>query len=209
MTCKSYLPEPLSHDLKRSFWAGASKEPGGQASVADGEAEVAQGGFVGIEAEDLGGSGHALKGQARPEHAGAGRVAAQACVKKGEAGPGGEQGIGLPCLSARPRPGRNGRRWRNGRGFRGSRRRAACARVPPCRRGNGLAEVGNRVGTEGEIGANHLAMMSLARRFVTMFGAESVPLVVGWVCPISLHYRLRKCPRTARDGPGAIPPERL
>ena len=112
-------------------------------------------------------------------------------VEEREAGAGGEQGIALPCPSARPRPGRNRRRRRKGLRFRGFRRRPAFARAL-CRSGaaTALAEVGE-AGRRArvEIGANHLGMMNRRRRFVTLFGAESAPLVVVWGCPISLHYR--------------------
>jgi hypothetical protein len=40
-----------------------------------------------------------------------------------------------------------------------------------------------------EFSANHGGMMSLARRFVTLCGEESAPLVVGWRCPISFRYQ--------------------
>ena len=49
-----------------------------------------------------------------------------------------------------------------------------------------LLNVRRRVGEQLEIGANHRRMMNLARRFVTLCGDESAPLVVGWGCPISL-----------------------
>ena len=47
------------------------------------------------------------------------------------------------------------------------------------RRGNALAGVGERVGNEGQVGANHLGMVNRWRRFVTLFARESAPLVVG------------------------------
>jgi len=47
------------------------------------------------------------------------------------------------------------------------------------RRGNGFAARGEGVRNEGERGANHLAMMSLARRFVSSFVRASAPLVMG------------------------------
>jgi hypothetical protein len=51
-----------------------------------------------------------------------------------------------------------------------------------------------------EIGANHRGMMSLVRRFVTLCGTESAPLVVVWRCPIILPYRPQDRPRTAGHG---------
>ena len=74
--------------------------------VADGEAQVAQSGCVGVEAQDLGGGRGALKRQAGAQRPGGGRVAAQEAIEQREAGAGEEQGIALPCPSARPRPGR-------------------------------------------------------------------------------------------------------
>ena len=74
-----------------------------------------------------------------------------------------------------------------------------------------LLNVRRRFGEEVEIGANHRRMMSLARRFVTLFGGESAPLVVGWRCPIRLHYRTRSkarpkpMPNTAKPGPATLP----
>ena len=97
--------------------------------VADGEAQVAQRAFVGVEAQDLGGGGGALQRQAGAQRPGGGRVAAQEGVEQREAGAGGEQRIALPCPSARPRPGRDRRRRRKGLRFRGF--RSSLSRLAP------------------------------------------------------------------------------
>ena len=111
----------------------------GPERVADGEAEVAQRGFVGVEAQDFGGGGGALQREAGAQRPGGGRVGAQIGVEKREPGAGGKQRIALPCPSARPRPGRDRRRRRKGLPFRGFRwarlgsralRRAAQERAP-------------------------------------------------------------------------------
>ena len=89
-------------------------------------------------------------------------------VEQGEAGPGGEQGIALPCPSARPRPGRNRRRRRKGLVFRGFRRfglgsRRACGgagRPPGGRRGGS--------GTRSRSARITWRMMNSWRRFVTL-----------------------------------------
>ena len=162
----------------------------GPERVADGEAQVAQRAFVGVEAQDLGGGRGALKREAGAQRPGGGRVAAQEGVEQSEAGAGGEQRIALPCPSARPRPGRDRRRRRKGLPFRGFRRaplrsrrasRAARERAPP--------SVWRRVGEQVEIGANHVRMVNRRRRFVTCLCELSAPLVVGWRCPIRLPYR--------------------
>ena len=69
--------------------------------------------------------------------------------------------------------------------------RAPCAASLPKPRRKALLNVRRRFGEEVEIGANHRGMMSLARRFVTLCGAESAPLVLGRRCPISFPYRTR------------------
>ena len=104
-----------SRHSRSSFAAGPSV-------VANGEAQVAQRAFVGVEAQDLGGGGGALEREAGAQRPGGGRVAAQEGVEEREAGAGGEQGIALPCPSARPRPGRDRRRRRKGLPFQGFRR---------------------------------------------------------------------------------------
>ena len=130
-----------------------------------------------------------MKRQARAQRPGGGRVAAQEGVEQGEAGAGEEEGI-LVCPAARPRPGRNQRGQRrkglSDQGVRGFPRRS-CA--PEARRRNGTAEVGEWVGNQGRVGANHFAMMSLARRFVDCSRKESALLVVLWGCPIRLQYQ--------------------
>jgi hypothetical protein len=164
------------------------KESGGRARVADGEAEVAQSRRLGVQAHHLGRGRGAVKRQARAQRAGGGRVAAQMRVKEREAGASGEQGV-LPCSSARPCPGWNRRRRRKGWRFGGGRRAPACPRAPPRRRRNGLAELGERIENEGRIAANHFAMMSPARRFVSSFVGLCARLVVGEACPIRLRYQ--------------------
>ena len=177
-------PARSRHSLS-SFAAGPS-------GVADGEAQVAQRAFVGVEAQDLGGGGGALKRQARAQRPGGGRVAAQAGVEQGEAGAGGEQRIALPCPSARPRPGRDRRRRRKGLRFRGFRRGPAWSARFAARRGNAPRR-GRRGGSGTRVRSARITwrMVSLLRRFVTLFGEESAPLVVGWGCPIRLPYRTR------------------
>ena len=144
--------------------------------VADGEAQVAQRAFVGVEAQDFCASRGALQREAGAQRPGGGRVGAQEGVEQSEPGAGGEQRIALPCPSAGPRPGRDRRRRRKG------------VRVPGFSRGwswlgarfaGGAGRRSCEVGEGGrrarvEIGANHLAMMSLARRFVT-FVARNPP----------------------------------
>jgi hypothetical protein len=100
-----------------------------------------------------------------------------------------------PCPSARPDPGgnRRGRRksWSSG-AFQRDRVRPGSA---PRRHGNAVAEVGDQVGSEGRVGANHLAVMSPRRRFVSFFVGLSALLVVVERCPISLPYQAfrREC----------------
>ena len=158
--------------------------------VADGEAEIAQRAFVGVDAQDLGCGRGALQRQAgrRPRRQ-ADRGAEG--VEQGEPGAGGEQGIALPCPSARPRPGRDQRRRRKRLPFRSFRRARRRSRALAKRRRDGLAQVVGEGRGEVRVGANHLAMVHAPRRFVTLCGAESAPLVVRWRCPISLPYRTR------------------
>jgi hypothetical protein len=77
------------------------KEARGWASVADGEAEVAQRAFMRVEPEDLGGGGGALKREALAQRPGGGGVAAQERVEQSEPGPGKELRIApLPLVRA-------------------------------------------------------------------------------------------------------------
>ena len=142
-------PARSRHSDKR-FAAGPS-------GVANGEAQVAQRGFVCVDAQDLGGGGGALKRQAGAQRPGARRVAAQEGVEEREAGAGGEQGIALPCPSARPRPGRD-RRWRGKACLSGA---FAAARLRSRARpsGAGAPSPGSAggLGTRVRIGANHVA----------------------------------------------------
>ena len=115
--------------------------------VADGEAEVAQRRFVGVEAQDFGGGRGAVQRQAGAQRPGGGRLGAQKGVEQREAGAGGEQRIALPCPSARPRPGRHRRRWRNGLRFRGFRRGSASLARAVKRRGRAPPSVRNVVGS--------------------------------------------------------------
>ena len=119
--------------------------------LANGEAQVAQRAFVGVEAQDLGGGGGALKRQAGAQRPGGGRVAAQNSVEQREPGAGEEQGIALPCPSARPRPGRD-RAAGDGKVC-WSKRLAAvlvAGAGRPRRCESALAEVGDEVWNEGE-----------------------------------------------------------
>jgi hypothetical protein len=63
------------------------------------------------------------------------------------------------------------------------------SRVLRGRRGKALLNVRRQVGEQLECSANHRGMMSLARRFVTLCGAETARLVGRWQCPIRLHYQ--------------------
>ena len=131
----------------------------------------------------------ALQRQAGAQRPGGGRVGAQDGVEQREPGAGGEQRIALPCPSARPRPGRDRRRRRKGLVLRGFRRARLGSRPRRGRRRNAVQKVWRAVGEQVEIGANHVGMVNRRRRFVTLCGEESAPLVVGRRCPISLHYR--------------------
>jgi hypothetical protein len=161
----------------------------GPARVADGEAEVAQRSFVGVDAQDFCASRGALKREPGAQRAGGGRIGPETGVEQSEPGAGGKQRIALPCPSACPRPGRDLRRRRRGVPFRGFRLACLGSRALRGRRGKALLNIRRQLGEEVEIGANHVGMMSLARRFVTLCGEECAPLVVGWRCPISFHYR--------------------
>ena len=79
----------------------------GSERVADGEAEVAQRGFVGVEAQDFGAGRGALQREAGAQRPGGGRIGAQECVEQSEPGPGGKQRTRppLPFRSPAPRPG--------------------------------------------------------------------------------------------------------
>ena len=161
----------------------------GPERVADGEAEVAQRGCVGVEAQDLGGSRGALQREAGAQRAGGGRIGAEKGVEQGEPGAGGKQRIALPCPSAGPRPGRDRRRRRKGLPFRGFRRgsswlarasRAAQKRTP---RGSGGASASS------SSSARITWAWWVLGGALSPCGAESAPLVVGWRCPISLPYQ--------------------
>ena len=158
----------------------------GPSGVADGEAEVAQRGFVGVEAQDFGGGRGALKRQAGAQRPGGGRVAAQTGVEQSEPGAGGKQRIALPCPSARPRPGRDRRRRRKGLPFRGFRRarlgsralsRAAQERASP--------RVGEGSASRVEIGANHWRMVNASAALCQLIWRVIRPACRGVGCPIS------------------------
>ena len=87
-------------------------------------------------------------------------------VEQRKGGAGREQGIALPCPPARPRPGRD-RRWRKGLPFRGFCRARLGSRPRRGRRVDAFRTVWRQVGEQVEIGANHSAMVSPWRRFVT------------------------------------------
>ena len=144
----------------------------GPSCVADGESEVAQRGFVGVEAQDLGGGRGALQRQAGAQRPGGRRVAAQDRRRAARARRRRRTADrpALPFRSPAPRPDR--RRRRKGLPFRGFRRvrfaRARC-RV---RRGNALAGVaasGRRAGRGRRESPG--AWCIVARRFVTCLGA--------------------------------------
>jgi hypothetical protein len=78
---------PERHEVRR--WPG---------QVANGEAEVAQRGFVGVDAQDFCGSRGALKCEAGAQRAGSGRIGAQGRVEQGEPGAGGG-GRAIPGVS--------------------------------------------------------------------------------------------------------------
>ena len=158
--------------------------------VADGEAEVAQRGCVGVEAQDFGGGGGALQREAwsatprRRAGRGAGRRRARRARRRRQTA----DRPPLPFRSPAPRPGSAPAAERLA--FPGFSPRFGLARARFAeRRRNALPKVRRRVGEQVEIGANHLGMVNRRRRFVTLCGEESAPLVVGWGCPIRLHYR--------------------
>ena len=145
--------------------------------------------FVGVEAQDLGGGGGALKRQAGAQRPGGGRVGAQECVEQREAGAGGEQRIALPCPSARPRPGWDRRRRWKGLPFRGFRRgRALLGRPRGAARtrssGSGGKSESSRV--RGESPGHGESFAALCH----LLSGENPPrLSWGERCPIRLLYR--------------------
>jgi hypothetical protein len=135
--------------------------------VASCEAQVAERGFVGVDAQDFCASRGALQRQASAQRPGGGRLDAEEGVKQSEPSACGKQRIALPCPSARPRPGRD-RGWRKGLPSRGF-RRARLGSRPHCgRRVNAFRRVWGQVCEQLEIGANHLGMVNRWRRFVTL-----------------------------------------
>ena len=125
---------------------------GGPKLVANGEAQIAQRAFVGVEAQDLGAGRGALKREAGAQRPGARRVAAQESVEKGERGAGEEAGDrpALPFRSPAPTPGpapaETGKLcWSKGLAavlVAGAGRRGGCE--------SALAQVGGEVWNEGE-----------------------------------------------------------
>ena len=79
----------------------------GPARIADCETEVAQRGFVCVDAQDFGRGRGALQREAGAQGAGGGRIGAQGCVEKRKPGAGGKQETRppLPFRSPAPRPG--------------------------------------------------------------------------------------------------------
>ena len=124
----------------------------GTGVFADGEAQVAERDFVGVEAQDLGRGGGALKRQAGAQRSGGGRVGAETGVEQSEAGAGGEQRIPLAVPLARAHDGIAGGDGKGG--VSGAFAEVRLPRVPPQRRANALAGVGGRVGKRVEVGAN-------------------------------------------------------
>ena len=143
----------------------------GPERVADGEAQVAQRAFVGVEAQDLGGGRGALQRQAGAQRPGGGRVGAQEGV---------EQARGrrrrrtadrppLPFRSPAPRPGSAPAAERLAVSGAFAEVRLVRARLPERRRNARRRGSARRVGEQVEIGANHLGMVNRWRRFVTLF----------------------------------------
>ena len=168
----------------------------GPERVADGEAQVAQRAFVGVEAQDLGGGGGALKRQAGAQRSGGRRVGAQEGVEKRESGAGGEQRIALPCPSARPRPG-----WDRPAAERLAAPGVFAALVLARARLAGGAETrssgsGGRSASRVEFGANHVGMVNRWRRFVTCFAGTIRPACrgVGMSDKIALSDMIRNGP---------------
>ena len=120
----------------------------GPERVADCETEVAQRGFVGVEAQDFGRGRGALQREAGAQRPGGRRIGAQTGVEKREPGAGGKQRTALPCPSARPRPGRDRRRRRKGLPFQGFRRARLGSRARRERRGKALLKVRRAVGEQ-------------------------------------------------------------
>ena len=164
----------------------------GPERVADGEAEVTQRGCVGVEAQDLGGGRGAL--QRKPEREAprrrAGRRAGQAS-RSASAGAGGEQGIALPCPSARPRPGRDRSRRLEGLAVPGfslvSTWLARASRAAQRTRSSGS---GGGSASSSRIGANHSAHDEFLCGALSRRLARNPPrLSWRWRCPISLPYQ--------------------
>ena len=92
---------------RRARATAASSFAAGPSGVADGEAQVAQRAFVGVEAQDLGGGGGALQREAGAQRPGGGRVAAQDRRRAGRGRRRRRTGDrpALPFRSPAPRPG--------------------------------------------------------------------------------------------------------
>ena len=112
-------------------------------------------------------------------------------------------GAPLPCPSVRPRPGWNRRRRRKGPRFWGFRRSRSRSGRADARHGNGLAEVGEGVGNEGELGANHLAMMNslAALCHVVWRGIRPACRGVGMSDNLTLSDMIRKPAQTPCQTP--------
>ena len=152
----------------------------GWAGVADGEAQIAQRAFVGVEAQDFGRGRGADEGEALAQRAGA-KADRGAGSASSRARPAPAEKSGSPCPAlplARAQAG-TARRRRKGWRFWGFRRGPARPRAPPRRRGKALAEVGERVGNEGEIGANHRAHDEFVAALCHLFEREIRPACRG------------------------------
>ena len=138
---------------------------------------------VGLEPQHLGASGGAVQREALAERARAGG-SVEMRVEQSEAGASEKQRLALPCLSARPRPGRDGPG--NGNGWRVEASVDLCACLA---RGTGRAETaspGSAARSErSRVGATHAGMAARRRRFVTCLRDGSAPLAVLIGCPIS------------------------
>ena len=156
-----------SRHSDRRFAAGPSR-------VANGEAQVAQRAFVGVEAQDLGGGGGALSARrerSAPAAGGSRRRTASSRARPAPAKNRGSPSPALPLARAQRRDAAGGGKAVRFRAFaevRLARRAGAAAQERPRR--------GRRGGREqGRVGANHVAMVNLLRRFVSSFVASIRP----------------------------------
>ena len=146
--------------------------------LADGEAQVAQRAFVGVEAEDLGGGGGALQRQAVAQRPGGGRVAAQD-TRRAKRGRRRRRTADPPPLPFRlPAPRMGPAPAEETPAVPALSPRFASPRVLPQRRRTAVTGVVGKVGEQVKVGANHGGMVNRWRRFVTDICGLSAPLVV-------------------------------